>query len=41
MDTLYGHRSDNISCIAELDCPVMCSDHEGLPMVTLEAIAID
>ncbi|HET8710885.1 MAG TPA: glycosyltransferase, partial [Spongiibacteraceae bacterium] len=38
--TFHGHRSDIASCIAALDTLVMCSDHEGLPMTVLEALAI-
>lgn len=38
--TLHGHRTDIASCIAALDCLVMCSDHEGLPMTLLEACAL-
>ena len=36
----HGHRRDIASCIAALDALVICSDHEGLPMTTLEALAI-
>ncbi len=38
--TFHGHRPDSISVLAELDCLVMCSDHEGLPMTALEALAV-
>lgn len=38
--TFHGHRTDIIACIAALDCLVMCSDHEGLPMTILEAMAV-
>ena len=36
----HGHRADVISCMAALDLLVMCSDHEGLPMALLEALAV-
>jgi glycosyltransferase involved in cell wall biosynthesis len=36
----HGHRNDVVACIAALDVLVMCSDHEGLPMVLLEAMAV-
>lgn len=35
----HGHRSDSAVCLASLDALVMCSDHEGMPMTPLEAIA--
>lgn len=38
--TFHGHRDDIAACIAGLDVLVMCSDHEGLPMTILEAVAI-
>lgn len=38
--TFHGHRSDIPACLAELDALVMCSDHEGLPMTALEALAV-
>jgi L-malate glycosyltransferase len=38
--TFHGHRHDIIACIAALDVVVMCSDHEGLPMTLLEALAL-
>ncbi|MGQ9424679.1 glycosyltransferase [Gilvimarinus sp. F26214L] len=37
----HGHRSDVRSCIAGLDALVMPSDHEGLPMAALEALALN
>lgn len=40
LTTFHGHRDDIAACIAGLDVLVMCSDHEGLPMTILEAIAI-
>lgn len=36
----HGHRRDIAACIAGLDALVMCSDHEGLPMTILEALAV-
>ena len=38
--TFHGHRRDIAGCLAALDAIVMCSDHEGLPMTALEAIAL-
>jgi L-malate glycosyltransferase len=38
--TFHGHRQDVVACIAALDTLVMCSDHEGLPMTLLEALAV-
>lgn len=38
--TFHGHRADIATCIAGLDALVMCSDHEGLPMTLLEAMAL-
>jgi len=37
--TFHGMRKDITPCIAGLDALVICSDHEGLPMVLLEALA--
>ena len=39
--SFHGHRSDIASCIKAMDALVMCSDHEGLPMTALEAVALD
>ncbi|MET0357608.1 MAG: glycosyltransferase, partial [Cellvibrio sp.] len=36
----HGHRSDIGSCIKSLDAIVMCSDHEGTPMIALETLAL-
>jgi len=36
----YGHREDAASMIAALDVMMICSDHEGLPMCLLEAMAL-
>lgn len=36
----HGHRQDIATCIAGLDGLVICSDHEGMPMVALEAAAL-
>lgn len=39
--TFHGHRLDISSCISALDAVVMPSDHEGLPMTALEAMALN
>jgi len=36
----HGHRQDIATCVGGLDALVMCSDHEGMPMVSLEAAAL-
>lgn len=36
----HGHRNDIPACLAGLDVLVMCSDHEGTPMVALESLAL-
>lgn len=38
--TFHGHRDDIIACLGGLDVLMLCSDHEGLPMVILEAMAV-
>lgn len=38
--TFHGHRRDIAVCIRGLDVLVICSDHEGMPMVALEALAL-
>jgi glycosyltransferase involved in cell wall biosynthesis len=38
--TFHGHRTDVVSCISSLDLLMLTSDHEGLPMVALEALAV-
>jgi len=38
--TFHGHRQDIHTCIASLDVLIMCSDHEGMPMAVLEALAL-
>jgi glycosyltransferase involved in cell wall biosynthesis len=38
--TFHGHRQDIAGCLQAMDCLVMCSDHEGLPMTPLEALAL-
>jgi glycosyltransferase involved in cell wall biosynthesis len=37
----HGHCADIMTCIARLDVLIMCSDHEGMPMTLLEAMAVD
>ncbi|MEX1056790.1 MAG: glycosyltransferase, partial [Natronospirillum sp.] len=37
----HGHRTDIATCIAALDCVIMCSDHEGTPMTALETLALN
>lgn len=37
----HGHRQDIATCIAGLDVLVICSDHEGMPMIALEAAALE
>ncbi len=36
----HGHVGDVHARIAALDCLIICSDHEGLPMTLLEALAL-
>jgi L-malate glycosyltransferase len=36
----HGHRQDIASCVAGLDALVISSDHEGMPMISLEAAAL-
>jgi L-malate glycosyltransferase len=36
----HGHRQDIAACIGGLDALVICSDHEGMPMISLEAAAL-
>ena len=38
--SFHGHRNDIGSCIKSLKVLVMPSDHEGLPMTALEALAL-
>jgi glycosyltransferase involved in cell wall biosynthesis len=38
--TFHGQRNDIASCLKAMNCLVMCSDHEGLPMTPLESIAV-
>ena len=38
--TFHGHCQDVASIIYSLDVLLMCSDHEGLPMTLLEAMAL-
>ena len=37
----HGHRQDIATCVGGLDALVICSDHEGMPMISLEAAALD
>lgn len=37
----HGHRRDILSCMAELDALLLCSDHEGMPMTVLEAAILE
>lgn len=36
----HGHSPDLASAIRDLDALVICSDHEGMPMIALEAAAL-
>lgn len=36
----HGHRQDIGTCVYGLDALVICSDHEGMPMISLEAGAL-
>lgn len=36
----HGHRTDIAACLRSLDAIVMSSDHEGTPMIALEALAL-
>lgn len=36
----HGHRQDIATCVGGLDSLVICSDHEGMPMISLEAAAL-
>ena len=35
-----GHQQDIATCVRGLDAVVICSDHEGMPMIALEAAAL-
>ena len=37
----HGHRQDIATCVGGLNVLVICSDHEGLPMISLEAAALE
>lgn len=37
----HGHRQDIATCVGGLDALVICSDHEGMPMISLEAAALE
>ncbi len=36
----HGQRSDIPACMSRMHAIIMCSDHEGLPMTLLEAMAV-
>lgn len=36
----HGHRQDISTCVGGLDALVICSDSEGMPMISLEAAAL-
>ena len=36
----HGHRQDMATCVSGLDVLLICSDHEGMPMISLEAAAL-
>ena len=36
----HGHRQDIETCVGGLDALVICSDHEGMPMIALEAAVL-
>jgi len=36
----HGHRRDIVTCVAGLDVLVISSDHEGMPMISLESVAL-
>lgn len=38
--TFHGHRQDIETCVGGLDALVICSDHEGMPMISLEAAVL-
>jgi glycosyltransferase involved in cell wall biosynthesis len=38
--TFHGHRHDIATCVGGLDALVICSDHEGMPMISLEAAVL-
>jgi L-malate glycosyltransferase len=37
--TFHGHVTDVMHFLGDLDALVLCSDHEGMPMIVLEAMA--
>lgn len=37
----HGHRLDIATCLCGLDVLLICSDHEGMPMISLEAAALE
>lgn len=36
----HGHKQDMATCVGGLDVLLICSDHEGMPMISLEAAAL-
>ena len=38
--TFHGHDPSAAHYLGSLNCVVLCSDHEGLPMILLEALAV-
>jgi L-malate glycosyltransferase len=36
----HGHRKDMATCVGGLDVLLICSDHEGMPMISLEAASL-
>lgn len=36
----HGHRNDMATCVGGLDVLLICSDHEGMPMISLEAASL-
>lgn len=38
--TFHGHQNNTAAIIKQCDAVLMCSDHEGMPMVALETLAL-
>lgn len=38
--TFHGHSKDMATCVGGLDVLLICSDHEGMPMISLEAASL-